>query len=242
MLVGVGGGAAIAPEEVAGAALVSFEDHGDGLAFAEDGGALGALDDISEELVAIAHMAALGGHAGAIREGVFGEVVVEEFIGVGTDLASAHALDGGWPVVFDPTADVDVMDQPIDDEAAVEPGIAAIVGDLVGEFGCIGVTWADADGAVHAIGPGSDDIADDAFVDLLDRLFEGDGVAAHEAGGDLEVFGGGEFAGFEDPAYAWGVDCERFFHEDMDAFFDGVFEVQGAEGGRGGEEDDVILI
>jgi hypothetical protein len=77
---------------------------------------------------------------------------------------------------------------------------------------------------------------------LLDCLFEGDGVAAHEAGGDLEVFGGGEFAGFEDPAYAWGIDGEGFFHEDMDAFVDGVFEVQGAEGGWGGEEDDIIFI
>lgn len=93
MLVGIRGGAAIAPEEVTGAAFMSFEDHGDGLAFAEDRRTLRSLNDIAEEFVAITHVAALGGHAGAVGEGVFGEVVIEEFIGVGTDLASAHALN-----------------------------------------------------------------------------------------------------------------------------------------------------
>ena len=40
---------------------------------------------------------------------------------------------------------------------------------------------------MHPVGVAGDDIADRALVDLLDGLFEGLVVAAHQSAGDLEI-------------------------------------------------------
>lgn len=64
-------------------------------------------------------------------------------------------------------------------------------------------------------------------------------VMALEADDDFEVFLVGFFSVFDDGAHAFCVSGDGFFHEDVFAFFDGVFEVHGTEAWRGGEDDDV---
>ena len=61
-------------------------------------------------------------HPRAVGEGVFHRVVVEQLVGLGADLPSAMPLGRDGPGVLDPAADVEVVDQPVQQEAAVEPG------------------------------------------------------------------------------------------------------------------------
>ena len=55
-------------------------------------------------------------------------------------------------------------------------------------------------------------------------------MAAHEAGGDLQVLLLSGFTGAKDALDAAGVGSEVFFHEHVDALLDGVFEVGCSEG------------
>ena len=93
--------------------------------FAEDGRALRAVDHVAEEAPAAVHVPALGEQPRAVGEGVFDGVVVEQLIGLGADLAAALPLGRDRPGVLDPAADVEVVDQPVEEEAAVEPGEVA---------------------------------------------------------------------------------------------------------------------
>ena len=60
-----------------------------------------------------------------------------------------------------------------------------------------------------------------------------------QADDDLEVFFVGFFGGGDDATIAGGIGADGFFHEDIFALLDGVFEHHGSEAGRGGEDDDI---
>ena len=64
------------------------------------------------------------------------------------------------------------MDQPVQDEAAVEPGEAGVVADLVLQFAFTGSSLLETDRLVLPIGPTGDDLADLAVVDLLDGTLQ----------------------------------------------------------------------
>src|SRR6185369_10909942 len=86
-------------------------------------------------------------------------------------LAASHTLNRDRPGVFNPATDVDVVNQPIDNEAAVQPGEATIIGDLVGQLTHIAlVTYADR--PVHPVCVFRDNRSDEPVVDLVDGFFE----------------------------------------------------------------------
>ena len=89
----------------------------------------------------------------AVGEGVFHGIVVEQLIGLGADLAPALPLGRDGPGVLDPAADVEVVDQPVQHEAAVEPGEIAVVADLVGQFALARRLRREAHRLVLAVGP-----------------------------------------------------------------------------------------
>ena len=77
------------PDQVLGRLLPAFEEARLRLAFAQNGGALGAVDHVAEEAPAVRHMPALGQQPRAVGKGVFHRVMVEQLIGLGADLAAA---------------------------------------------------------------------------------------------------------------------------------------------------------
>ena len=73
-------------------------------------------------------------------------------------------------------------------------------------------------------------------------FFRGLAVAGHQAAGDFEVLLRGFFTRLEHAMKARRVDGERLFHEDVAAFVHGVFDMDGTERGRGGQQDHVARI
>jgi hypothetical protein len=70
--------------------------------------------------------------------------------------------------------------------------------------------------------------------------FEVDGLMmALEADADLQVLLHGLLGGGDDLSDAGSVDGDRLLHEDVLALADGFLEVDRAEAGRGGEDDDI---
>ena len=103
--------------------------------------------------------------------------------------------------------------------------------------------WAAHPGrSVDAVSPERDDLADSPVVDLLDCFLRGLAVPGHQAAGDFEVLLRGLFTRLEHAMKARRVDGERLFHEDVAAFIHGVFDMHGAESGRGGQQDHVARI
>ena len=64
-------------------------------------------------------------------------------------------------------------------------------------------------------------------------------VPPHETGPHLEALFLRQVNRFEHSPHARRIDGKRLLHEDVDAFADGVFEVQRAEGGRRGQDHHV---
>jgi len=119
--------------------------------------------------------------------------------------------------------------------------------DLVHDFGKVftstiqGARKASAAPVLHAIAAQEEEVADFAVLDALVELLHVVAVARHEANADFEVLLHGLFGEGEHAAGAWAVARERLFHENVDAFFDGVLEVDPAEGERRGEDGDVAF-
>jgi hypothetical protein len=158
-LVGIRGFTPVLPDERVGFGMVTLENARGGDAFAQDRRTGGAVNDIAEERVGIIDVPALGGQAGAVRERVFGEVLIEQLVGFGAGLPAAHALHRDGPGVLDPAADIDVMDEPVHDETAVEPGETTVVGNLKGELFHAGLPRAQPHRTMHSVGPGGDHVA-----------------------------------------------------------------------------------
>ena len=94
-------------------------------------------------------------------------------------------------------------------------------------------------GSVYAIDPQRVHVADGPVVDPLDDLFPPPRMPPHEAGRHLEVLPLRLRDRLEHAAHSRRVDRERLLHEHVHPFLHGVFEVQRAEGGGGGEHGDV---
>ena len=172
----------------------------------------------------------------AVGETVLHRIVVEQLVGLGADLPPAVPLGRDRPRALGPAGDVEVVDQPVEDEAAVEPGEIAVVADLVGQLGLAGRLRREADRGVLAIGPDGNHVADGALVDLVDGPGQRQAVAAHQPAGDLEVLLRGFLARPEHAADARGIDGERFFHEDVAALGHGILHVDGPEARRRGQQ------
>jgi hypothetical protein len=95
---------------------------------------------------------------------------------------------------------------------------------------------------VHAIRPRGDNLADEAFVDPLHRLFERLEVAAHQTTGDFEVFLARHLARLQHPPDAGRIDRKGFFHEHVDALLHRILEMNRAEGWRRGQQHHVTLV
>ena len=85
-----------------------------GDALTEHGVALGAMDHVAEEALALVYMAALGHQPRAVGERVLDQVVVEELLGKGADLAPALQLADHGPRPLDSAADVEIINQPVE--------------------------------------------------------------------------------------------------------------------------------
>ena len=100
---------------------------------------------------------------------------------------SAHALHGDRPAALGPAGDIDVVDQPVHDEAAVQPGEVAVVGDLVSQLALARRLGLEAHGPMHAVGAQQDQVANRAIVQSLDDLLTGPVVSPHQTACDLKV-------------------------------------------------------
>ena len=98
---------------------------------------------------------------------------------------------------------------------------------------------AGADGAVHAIGPHRDQVADRAVGDSLVQLLAGVAVADHEADRHLQILFVGLLREVEHALGRYAVGDDRLFHEDVESAVDGVLEVQPAKRERSGQDRDV---
>ena len=92
---------------------------------------------------------------------------------------------------------------------------------------------------IHAVGADELDLAHRAVADLLDQRLAGGGMAAHQAGGDLEVLLLRRLAGPENPLDAARIGREVLLHEHVDALLHGILEVRRAEGGVRGQHGHV---
>ena len=119
--------------------------------------------------------------------------------------------------------------------------------DLIHEFGqsftpaIKGARKASATAALHAITAKEEEVADFAVLDALVKLLQVAAMAGHEAHADFEILFHGLLGEGEHAAGTWAVARERLFHENVDAFFDGVLEMDPAEGERSGEDGDVAF-
>ncbi len=89
---------------------------------------------------------------------------------------------------------------------------------------------AEADRSVHPIGPRGDHITDQSLMNLFDRLLQGRVMTAHQTARDLQILGLGGLPGLDHSSDSRGIHRERFFHEHMATFGDGILEVQGPKG------------
>jgi hypothetical protein len=119
--------------------------------------------------------------------------------------------------------------------------------DLVHDFGKLfaaaikGARKATATAALHAIATKEEEVADFAVLNALVELLHVAAMARHETDADFEVLLHGFFGQGEHAAGTWAVARERLFHENVDAFFDSVLEVDPAEGERSGEDGHIAF-
>ena len=100
---------------------MAFEDAGLGNPFAENSGTFCAVNHVTEKAPTTGHVPPLGEQPGAIRKMIFNCIMIEQLVRLRTDLPAALALSPDRPGSFNPAAHVDVVDEPVQQEAAVEP-------------------------------------------------------------------------------------------------------------------------
>jgi len=131
--------------------------------------------------------------------------------------------------------------------AAAEPKEGVEAADLVHDLGKIFTSTihaarkASAAAILHAVAAQEEEVADFAVLDALVELLHVAAMARHEAHADFEVLFHGLFGEGEHAAGAWAVARERLFHENVETFFDGVLEVDPAEGERGREDGHIAF-
>ena len=214
--------------------LVPVVDHLDG---AER--SMGAFCDVVE---AAWDLAVLDEHAGAVGVFVFDGEVIEDASGFFpfTHFGAGHAHGADGVSVLDPVDDVDVMKAHIDVDVAALPGEVELVVELVLEFVPFGAAWEHGSGGAHVPeGARVVELADGSVLDPFDGFEVTEFVTALEADTDFEVLFLGVFCCSENAPDSDGIEGDRFFHEDVFSLFDGFLEHGGAEGARGGEDDDV---
>ena len=190
---------------------------------------LRAVDHVAAKAPATGDVAALDEHPRAVGKRVFHGIMVEHLIGLGADLTPPLPLGRHRPGVLYPAANVNVMDQPVQKEAPIEPGVTGVVADLVGQLAHAGRLRRKAGRVVLAIGPGGNDLADGAVVDAANRLLQRRIVATHQAAGDFEVLLGRCLARLEHAANARPIHGERLLHEHVATLGHGVFDMHRAE-------------
>lgn len=234
-LVHVGAIAAEAPWVLSG-------DSGD--AAVEAGGAFGADDDEVIFAVAPGDLALGEESEGPVGPGVIGFDMIVDIAAFDGELTAADGGGGGGhDLVHGPGEPVSGMDGLFDEAIAAEPVEVVPIADHPLEVG-------DAGGAGGGGGHGFDgagevgavegtDLSDLTVMDAFEEFAEGVVVAPAEAGDDGQVTFLGEAGGFHDGPDAGGVGGHGFFAEDVFTGLDSGAEVDGAEAGRGGEEDDI---
>ena len=171
-------------------------------------------------------------HRDAVRVFVLdGEVVEDVAVALAAaGLPAAEAGDGFHRVrADDPIHDVEIVDVLLDDVVAGEPGEVVPVSELPLHVAPAGLAIDDPDLAAVPVALGVDDVADGAVVQAADGFAIVGRMAALRAGGDAELFLGGELAGFHDGLHAGHIDGGRLLHEYVLAGFDGGLEVRAAE-------------
>ena len=122
------------PDDVLLGSLVALVDERVGDPFAQHGGALGPVNHAAPEAPAVGHVPGLGEHPRPVGERVLDGVVVEHLVRLGASLPPALSLGRHRPGVLDPAAHVEIVNQPVQDEAAAQPVEVVEVADLVGHF------------------------------------------------------------------------------------------------------------
>ena len=199
------------------------------------------VSEFAHRVPAAWDVTALAQKFGAVFVGEFNEVVIEDLTTffAGADLASTLALGFDGRAVHEPVDHIEVMDVLFADVVTGEPVEVIPIVQLVFEFGLVWLTISGPNAVTIPVSAGQDDIADSSFVEHLDGRLVIGLVVALQSNGDGKFLFFGDFVGFEDTSNSWGICCDRFFHEDVFAGFDGSFEVKRAEAWRAGQDDQV---
>ena len=95
------------------------------------------------------------------------------------DLTSALTLSRYRPVILDPTAYIEVVNEPVEQERSVQPREVAVVSNLMSHLGHSRLLRRKSDRFVFSVGPASDDVANRAIVDSTHCFLQWRIVPAH---------------------------------------------------------------
>ena len=186
-----------------------------------------------------------------IGERVFDTVDVEVLVNVFTAvMASSITLGFNWPDVLvfgvlHPAAFINVVDQEIAIATAAGPQECVEVADLV--FQLILIGWlrphkSRSCRARDSIGSQGDDFAQIAVLDPFGEFTAICTVATHQSDTDLQIFLQGFFVKGQHLASAGAVNGDGLFHEDVQAFFDGILEMDPAKSRWSCQDDNVTFL
>jgi hypothetical protein len=200
-------------------------------------GVMGETSPTAGDLAAFAETA----HAAGVGE--LDRMMIEDFADArgDADLAPAHADGLNRCLAGEPVANINPMHVLFDNVIATEPDEMIPVVDLVMHLAHAGTAGAAPDVADVKEGAGVTEIAEETVMNLSNGLEMIGGVAQVMPNGNAQPLSPGLLVGGFDLAIAGGIDRHRFFHKDVFAGFDRVFELLRTKARRGAEEDDMNI-
>ena len=152
-------------------------------------------------------------------------------------VASSHRVGLDRPGVFHPRTLVDLVNVIVAVTPAAGPKESVESLDLVEQFAYrAGPGSCQSRCARHPVGPHGNDLTNLSVADPLVKLLAAPAVPDHQTDPNFQVLLHGLFTKLEHPAARWAVHGDRLFHEDIEAFLDGVGEVDPTERRRRGED------
>ncbi len=149
--------------------------------------------------------------------------------------APANAMRGDRPGILDPANLVNLVNVHFRKQAAGDPQEMNEVTDLPEQLLFSGRALPQVAHRLHAVGADQVDVAQLAGANAADQLVPVARMPALQSRGDLQVFGGRSLPRLDDSSQARSVRREGFFHKDVHALFDGIFELPGAKSRIAGE-------
>src|SRR5450631_3065164 len=188
-------------------------------------------------------MPALAVQDGAVPVLEFDKMVVEDLAIVFSfpHFASSHSLGLYGVTVHGPVDDVQVVDMLFRDMVAAEPDKIVPVAHLVFHFRLSGLSWVHPYAVVIPPGLRPDDLPDGAIMYPFDQFPVRVLVAALQADDYVQFFLFGYLCSGQYALYTGRIGGDGFFHEDLLALVDRLFEMDGAESRRCREDHHIGL-